>query len=85
MKKFTELILRNRKAVLLFWTLAFLIGGFFSTRLQGVLRGSSDIIRNSPSDKVTQVMNQKFGRGSSYVFPVVVEGGDFSTNDPRFV
>jgi RND superfamily putative drug exporter len=85
MKRFTEFVLRNRKSVLLFWALAFLIGGFFSFRLQSVLQGSSDIIRNSPSDKVTQVLNKKFGKGSSYVFPIVMESRYISVHDPRFV
>lgn len=84
MNKFIEFVLRNRRAVLVFWALAFCISGYFSLRLQEVLRGSSDIIRNSPSDKVTQILNGRFGRGSAYQFSVVFESRDIPVGDARF-
>ncbi len=85
MNRVVQFVLKNRGAVLIFWALAFLIGGVFALRLQSVLYGSSDIIRDSPSDKVTQVLNQKFGRGAAYQFPVLLESPDIPVNDPRFV
>jgi uncharacterized membrane protein YdfJ with MMPL/SSD domain len=76
MSKLIEYVLRNRRAVLIFWALAFCTSAYFSVRLQEVLRGSSDIIRHSPSDK--------FGKGSAYQFPVVLESPDIRVGDSRF-
>jgi len=84
MNKLAEFVLRHRRMVLVFWALAVCISGYFSLHLQDVLRGSSDIIRDSPSDKVTQILNAKFGSGSAYPFPAVLESRDVPVGDPRF-
>lgn len=85
MNRFIAFIIGHRRSVLVFWALAFSVSGYFSLRLQDVLRGSSDVIRDSPSDKATQILNEKFGRGSAYQFYVVFEGRDIAVTDPRFI
>ncbi len=85
MKKYIQFSLEHRNKVLFFWVIVFSIASLLAFNLQSALQGSSDIIRDSPSDKVTQVLNKKFNQGSAYQFSVVIESKDIPVDDLRFV
>lgn len=84
MNRIAAFALGHRKAVLVFWTVAFLVALVFALRIDSVLKGSSDTIRDSPSDKVTQAVNRTFGRGSAFPFPLLLESREIGVGDPRF-
>ena len=85
MNSYIQFSLHNRKKVLFFWIVTLSIAAFFAFNLQSALQGSSDIIRDSPSDKVTQTLNKEFKQGSAYQFSVVIESKDIPVDDLRFV
>jgi putative drug exporter of the RND superfamily len=85
MTRFVAWVLHHRKTVIAVWCIFFIISTVFSVRLKNVVQGSSDIIPNSPSDRVTKSIQAKFGDGAAYTFPIVIVSRSIKANEPRFV
>ncbi len=84
MRRFSALVLRRRKTVIVLWCILFGICALFSVRLKSAMQGSTDIIPNSPSDKVTKSIEAKFGNGAAFTFPVVVTSRNVPAKEPEF-
>ncbi len=84
MRSLVAWVLFRRRIVIAVWCMLFLISAVFSVQLKNVVQGSSDIIPNSPSDRVTKAIQAKFGSGAAYTFPVVVASKSVDANGPRF-
>src|SRR5438132_9980597 len=84
MDKLIRLVLTHGRSVFVFWVLVVSFAAVFALRLPSVIHGSTDAIRESESGEVTQAIDEKFGKGSGYLFTVVVESRDTPANDPRY-
>lgn len=84
MTRFIKMVLCHRKVVVASWCLLFATSVIFSLRLKSVMQGSSDIIPDSPSDRVTKSVQAKFGNGAAFTFPVVVTSRNVSVGEPGF-
>lgn len=84
MRLLIELALRRPKAAIAFWMVIFLAAAPFAARLAGELRGSTDAVPGSASEKVARDLARDFGEGSAFVFPAVISNPALSALDPRF-
>lgn len=66
------------------WLVVVAIAGVFAARLPAVLRGGTDPIAGSPSERVERELVRNFGEGVFYQYLLVVSSADFSAGDPRF-
>jgi len=84
MRALLRFSLRRPRLVIALW-LALLAGAApFALRLAGVLRGSTDMVPDSPSELVSRDIDRAFGEGSAFVFPAVLTSTDVRSDDPRF-
>jgi uncharacterized membrane protein YdfJ with MMPL/SSD domain len=77
-------VLRRPALVAAIWALLLVAAGVFALRLPGAVQGSSGNIEDSESGRVAERMQQQFGKGSAYLFPVVVQSDRLAVEDPRF-
>lgn len=84
MRTLIQFALRRPKLVILAWLVMLGAAAPFASRLGGALRGSTDAVPGSPSELVSRELNQSFGKGSAFVFPVVLTSSSIATTDPRF-
>src|SRR5438128_2628643 len=82
MASWTRFVLRHRRSVLGFWVAVFVLGGFASSKL-GPLLSNTFIVPGTDSDRVRQVIEDRFGDRSDGAFTVVFQGVD--ARDPRLV
>jgi len=66
------------------WVLLIALAAGFALRLPDAVQGSSGNIEESESGRVAERMQEQFGPGSAYLFPVVVESDQIPLEDPRF-
>src|SRR5205809_7315799 len=76
--------LRQPKLIIALWVAARAAAAPFASRLAGALRGSTDAVPGSPSELVSREVNDAFGQGSAFVFPVVLTSPGVAATDPRF-
>jgi RND superfamily putative drug exporter len=84
MTRLIAFVLLRRKTVVAVWLALFVVSALLSVRLKSVVQGSSDIIPDSPSDRVTKSIQAKFGNGAAYTFPVVIKSTSTGVKDPCF-
>src|SRR5690349_19699239 len=84
MRGLIRFAIQRPKLVVALWVAAIIAAAPFAMRLEKALRGSTDTVRGSPSELVSRQLNQSFGEGSSFVFPVTLTSSSIGANDPRF-
>src|SRR6185503_3391250 len=84
MKALTHWVVDRPKTVIAAWLLMLCGGAWLAVNLDGVIRGSTDGIPGSPSERVMQAINRAFGPDSAFVFPVVVENPRLSVRQSEF-
>ena len=77
-------VLNHRRGVLAAWALCILLSTPLALRLPAVLQGSSEAIRGSESEQVSQIVQREFGRGSAYPAMVVVQSSVTEVQEERF-
>lgn len=84
MESLIRLVLARPRSVVAIWVLMLALAAGFALRLPDVVRGSTGNIEHSESGRVAERLQQRFGPGSAYLFPVVVQSRQLPTGDPRF-
>jgi RND superfamily putative drug exporter len=84
MRNLVRFAIRRPKVVVGLWVAAIAAAAPFAMRLEKALRGSTDTVRGSPSELVARQLNQSFGEGSAYVFPVTLTSSSIDVSDARF-
>ncbi|HEX9309431.1 MAG TPA: MMPL family transporter [Gemmatimonadaceae bacterium] len=84
MRTLVLLSLRRPIVVIVVWAALLVAAAPFASRLAGVLRGSTDTVAGSPSERAAREVNHALGVGSAFVFPVVLTSSTARTADPRF-
>ena len=85
MDRLVGAVLRHPARIAAAWAILLAIAAALAIRLPAAVQGSSGSIEDSESGRVTERIQQKFGKGSAYVFPVVVESAQVPVDDVRFV
>ena len=83
MRTLLRFALRRPRLVIGLWLVLLAGAAPFALRLAGVLRGSTDMVPDSPSELVSRDIDRAFGEGSAFVFPAVLTSTDISSSDPR--
>lgn len=66
------------------WLVVVAVAGVFAARLPAILRGGTDPIAGSPSERVERELVRNFGEGVFYQYLLVVNSAELSAGDPRF-
>ena len=77
-------MLARPAAVLGCWLVIAVVAGAAAGRLPAVLRGGTDPIAGSPSERVERELVRAFGEGAFYQHLLVLSSRDLSAGDPRF-
>src|SRR5881628_2991874 len=83
MRALIRFAVRRPKLIVGLWILVLAAAAPFASRLAGALRGSTDAVPGSPSEVVSRQLNDAFGEGSAFMFPVVLTSG-VAASDARF-
>ena len=85
MDRLVGAVLRHPARIAAAWAILLAIAAALAIRLPAAVQGSSGSIEDSESGRVTERIQQRFGKGSAYVFPVVLESAQVPVDDVRFV
>ncbi|HEV7389491.1 MAG TPA: MMPL family transporter [Gemmatimonadaceae bacterium] len=84
MRALIRFAIQRPKLIIALWAVPLAAAAPFASRLAGALRGSTDAVPGSPSEVVSRYVNEAFGEGSAFVFPVVVTSSSVAATDPQF-
>lgn len=84
MRRFADAILRHRTLVVAVWIALVAGASIFALRVGEVLQGGAEPIPGSPSQKVNELIQERFGPGALYEFLVIVRSEELSVYHQDF-
>jgi uncharacterized membrane protein YdfJ with MMPL/SSD domain len=82
MQKLSRVIVQGTKVWMLLWALLLSAALPLAPRLAPHLKGGGDAVAGTLSAEAADLLQAKFGKGSAYVMPVVLEASGLRPGDP---